>query len=131
MVNAKGYLINEQSGAIRSRFTYEDIFPGEYHQEDLGEIPMPFRLERYNFNPHKILGSFDYDAKTGKPYFLKNKFGILTDKNYKPVNKMGFLINEEENVIDNEGHVKFLQSMLTPKENLPYLYTYSGETFKI
>jgi len=26
LVNEKGYLINEQTGAIRSRFTYEDLF---------------------------------------------------------------------------------------------------------
>jgi len=25
-----------------------------------GEIPAPFSLERYNFNPHNVMGDFDY-----------------------------------------------------------------------
>ena len=53
MVNEKGYLINEVSGAIRSRYTWEDLFIGEFGSlSELGELPMPYRLERCNFNPH-------------------------------------------------------------------------------
>jgi hypothetical protein len=40
-----------------------------------GEIPMPFKLERYNFNPNEILGHFEYDKKNFKPILLKNKQG--------------------------------------------------------
>ena len=95
MVNEKGYLINEASGAIRSRYTYEDVMIGNYgNLKDIGELPMPYRLEKFNFNPHRILGSFDYCTKTQKPFFLRNKFNVLTDKLFRPVNKQGFLINE-------------------------------------
>lgn len=38
-----------------------------------GHIPLPFRLESYNFNPHEILGNFDFDKKADKPIILKNK----------------------------------------------------------
>ena len=108
LVNEKGYLINEISGAIRSRYTYEDVMIGEYGDlAEIGELPMPFRLEKYNFNPHRIMGSFEYCSNTHKPYFLRNKFNVLTDKLYRPVNKQGFLINERMDVIDNEGRVKF------------------------
>lgn len=86
MVNERGYLINEISGAIRSRYTYEDMMIGEFGDiEELGEIPMPFRLECYNFNPHKIMGSFEYkwvekfrkgkSQKTLKPHTYENKYG--------------------------------------------------------
>jgi len=69
-------LINETTGAIYSKFTFEDLFlPITNSVEDYGELPMPYRLERYNFNPHAIMGNFEYDAKTRKPIFLKNKFG--------------------------------------------------------
>lgn len=47
-----------------------------FKKEDLtdeGEIPMPFRMEAYNFNPHEIIGNFDYDKKSNKPIILKNK----------------------------------------------------------
>lgn len=69
---------------------------------------MPYRLEKHNFNPHKIIGSFEYDQKTGKPYFLKTKFDGFTDKLFRPVNSNGYLVDEQMNIIDNEGHVKFI-----------------------
>ena len=115
MVNERGYLINEESGAIRSKFTYEDMMIGEYGDlNDLGELPMPFRLERYNFNPHKIMGSFKWTkgVKAVKPYFLLNKFGVHTDSLYRPVNKQGFLVNANGDVIDDEGRVVFIQPQL-------------------
>lgn len=86
-VNERGYLINESTGAIYNKFTFEDMFmPITQSIEDYGEIPMPYRLERFNFNPHRIIGNFEFDVKTKKPIFLKNKFGQLTDKSYRPVN---------------------------------------------
>ena len=66
-VNERGYLINEQTGDIRSRYSYDVIF--KYNQlvgVDGGsncEIPLPFRIERYNFNPHQCFGNFDYDDR--------------------------------------------------------------------
>lgn len=132
LVNEKGYLINEVSGAIRSRYTYDDLMIGEYGtMADIGELPMPFRLERYNFNPHKIMGSFEYCEKTGKPIYLKNRFGNFTDKLFRPVNHKGFLINENADIIDNDGRVCFLDSQLMREAGTASLYTYKGEAFKI
>lgn len=59
-VNEKGYLIDEFTGMIRSKHTYENLFYPIAEGPDKGEIPMPYRLEKYNFNPHEILGNFDY-----------------------------------------------------------------------
>jgi hypothetical protein len=72
-VNVRGYLLNETTGAIYSKYTFEDFFMPLTSKEDYGELPMPYRLERFNFNPHAIMGSFDFDLKTKKPIFLKNK----------------------------------------------------------
>ena len=109
MVNEKGYLINEVTGAIRSRYTWEDLFIGEFGSlSELGELPMPYRLEKYNFNPHKISGNFDFNDKR-KPMFLQNKHKQFTDKDWKPVNKAGYLINERGDVIDKDGQVRFLE----------------------
>ena len=133
LVNEFGYLINEKTGFIRSRYTYEDLFlPIHNSIEEKGELPMPFRLERHNFNPHKILGNFDFDAKTRKPIFLKNKFNQLTDKNFRIVNQFGFLINEKEDIVDNDGKTIMMKNMLEPyKGDFPTLYNYSGKSYKI
>ena len=116
LVNECGYLINEVSGAIRSKYTYEDLMIGEYgNMDELGELPMPYRLEQHNFNPHKIMGSFDYHEGKGNslmPIRLTNKFKVFTDKLYRPVNMNGYLINEREDIIDNEGRVVFLFEQL-------------------
>ena len=131
MVNERGYLINEVSGAIRSKYTYEDIMIGEYsNMGDLGELPMPYRLERYNFNPHQILGSFKYEEKkNGKPILLQNKFGQYTDTLFRPVNIQGFLVNENMDVVDDEGRVRFTVNQLELRANLP-MFTYKGESFE-
>lgn len=138
MVNERGYLINEVSGAIRSKYTYEDVMIGEFaDMGDLGELPMPYRLERYNFNPHKIMGSFQYKKQAGKAdrfIFYKNKWGQFTDSLFRPVNKSGFLVNEHWDVIDDEGRVVFIRSQLEQlptTDNLQEMYTYSGEKFRI
>ena len=131
MVNERGYLINEVSGAIRSKYTYEDIMIGEYsNMGDLGELPMPYRLERYNFNPHQILGSFKYEEKkNGKPILLQNKFGQYTDTLFRLVNIQGFLVNENMDVVDDEGRVRFTVNQLELRANLP-MFTYKGESFE-
>jgi len=59
-VNEKGYLIDEFTGMIRSKYNYENLFYPIKDGPDKGEIPMPYRLEKYNFNPHEIIGNFEY-----------------------------------------------------------------------
>lgn len=113
-VNNRGFLLNQTTGAIYSKYSFEDLFmPLNGPADDFGDIPMPYRLERFNFNPHSVMGNFDYDSKTRKPIFLKNKFGQLTDKSFRPVNQFGFLINQQEDIIDDDGQVKLIKSMLT------------------
>ena len=39
----------------------------EYKElDERGEIPAPFCVEKYNFNPFGMRGNFDYD-RSGKP----------------------------------------------------------------
>ena len=40
--------------------------------DEKGEIPLPFTLNRFNFNPHEIIGNFDYDEH-GIPKLLTLK----------------------------------------------------------
>jgi hypothetical protein len=110
LVNEKGYLINEVTGAIRSKYTYEDLFMPETGSiDDLGELPMPFKLEKFNFNPHEITGCFDYNRKN-EPIVLINKYENRTDKHFRPVNQSGYLINGREDVIDNDGCVRLIKA---------------------
>jgi hypothetical protein len=47
------------------------------------------------------------------------------------VNHSGFLINEKEDLVDNDGHIILMQAMLGEKGDMPALYNYSGKTYRI
>jgi hypothetical protein len=47
------------------------------------------------------------------------------------VNQCGFLINEREDIIDNDGHVKFIKEQLGPAGGMPALFSLKGDTFDI
>jgi|LauGreDrversion4_2_1035121.scaffolds.fasta_scaffold117521_3 hypothetical protein len=60
-----------------------------------GDLPQPYRLESLNFNPHEIMGHFDYDLQSLKPVILKSRLsGKFVDKHLRPVNKFGFLVDD-------------------------------------
>ena len=62
---------------------------------------------------------------------MRNKHDQLTDKNFRPVNQVGFLINEKEDLVDNDGRIILMHSMLSEKGDIPLLYNYSGKTYRI
>jgi len=48
------------------------------------------------------------------------------------VNQFGYLINEKEDIVDNDGKTILTKSMLEPyKGDFPTLYNYLGKTYKI
>jgi hypothetical protein len=68
-------------------------------------LSYPFHIdfERHNFNPHQIMGNFDFYDKSDKPRILKNSEGQRMDKNFRIVNEKGWLIDSKGNVVDNMG----------------------------
>ena len=73
------------------------------------ELPLPFRLERHNFNPHHCYGNFDYDDQC-KPVILNDAQGNRIDKNWRSVNASGWLIDDDGNIVDNLGQVKLIKA---------------------
>jgi hypothetical protein len=81
-------------------FDHEDI-------DERGELPAPFSVEKYNFNTFGIRGQFPLD-KAGKPVMPQpNKQKELLDKNGRRVNKGGWLIDKQGNIVDYGGSKKF------------------------
>ena len=111
-INRNGYLISDEG--IINKYNTNLMFSNEEIEKENGRIPLPYRMESYNFNPHQIIGYFDYDPLTEKPIILKSKrTGKLVDKNLRHVNQFGFLIDDLGNIIDNEGHIKMKLDKMT------------------
>ena len=49
------------------------------------------------------MGNFDFDEKTKRPSIIKDRNGNLVDKNLRPVNSHGWLIDKNNNIVDNRG----------------------------
>lgn len=64
LTNQRGYLLDQNSGAVIENLNFQQMFsPNEMNEN--GEVPGPFCVEKYNFNPHQLMGDFDY--LDGKP----------------------------------------------------------------
>lgn len=60
--NIRGYLQDPSTGDILENYTKEKLFSASDIDEK-GEIPAPFSVEKFNFNPHDLIGDleFQYD----------------------------------------------------------------------
>jgi len=139
VVNERGFLIDQHTGDLRSKYTFDVVFK-EYNLIGVDgapnvELPLPFRLERHNFNPHQCIGHFDWvhNDQTGadKPRMLTDKNGNRIDKNLRRVNPAGWLVDSDGNIIDNTGKVKFIREQLDEKGEVPKLFNYDGKEYKI
>jgi len=60
----------------KTRTAYKCFLSTEIDEN--GEIPAPFCVEKFNFNPHYIMGDFDFID--GKPELMQSKQGFFMDK---------------------------------------------------
>ena len=59
-INHYGHLIDPETGDIIHRVTGTKVFARK-DLDERGNIPMPFAIEKYNFSPFEMLGTFFYD----------------------------------------------------------------------
>ena len=125
--NQRGFLINPHSGDVIENMTGQVMFK----RADIdfkGELPAPFNIEKYNFNPHLISGDFDYTQ--GKPLVLKTAKGAYVDKQGRRVNEHGwYVMPGRQHIVDNVQRKKFDKRQLAGNGDLPKLYNYEGKRF--
>ncbi len=65
--NIRGYLTDPKTGDVLENHTKTKLFGAEEIDEK-GEVPAPFCVEKFNFNPHDLMGDleFQYDSSTGR-----------------------------------------------------------------
>ncbi len=104
-INQRGYLIDPQTGSVVDTFNRLPMFPAT-DLDERGELPAPFCIEKFNFNPHNLLGYFDYNE--GQPLLLQTSKGYAVDKTGRRVNKKGWLcLGSVGHLIDKWGRKRF------------------------
>jgi len=74
--------------------------------DDRGEVPAPFNFEKHNFNPHHVMGDFDYHDQ--KPELMQSAQGFYMDKKGRRVNKHGWMVlTNQGHLVDVSGRKKF------------------------
>lgn len=131
--NIRGYLENSQ-GDILENHTKQKIFGAE-EMDDKGELPAPFCVEKFNFNPHDLMGDleFQYDASTGRaiPQLLMTKSKFYVDKKGRRINRFGWLVQGGNgHVVDKIGRKKFDRKLLDDGD-VPKLLNYTGKRFDV
>jgi hypothetical protein len=127
-VNDKGFLIDDKGNVIDNK-TNKKMFQKK-QLDDNGDIPQPFKFERYNFNCHDITGACPI-GKDGKPIIQETPNGQLVDDSGRQVNENGLLIDEDGNIIDKYNRKKLDKNQLTSKGDLPKMLNYDGKNFKM
>ena len=128
-VNERGYLQDPSTGDIIENLESKAMF-AKSGIDERGEIPAPFCVEKFNFNPFQVKGDFDYD-RAGRPLLSKGKKGELFDKKGKAVNKKGWLIDEKGNICDRNGRKKFDKKQMTAEGDFPRLFNLGGRRFDV
>lgn len=104
-INQLGYLVDGASGAILENQNFQQMFAAE-ELDNKGDIPAPFNFERHNFNPHSLMGDFDY--QDGKPELMKSAQGFFMDKKGRRCNKFGWMVlTNQGHLVDVSGRKKF------------------------
>ena len=124
--NARGYLVDPKSGDVVNNVNGQKMFRVE-DMDEKGEVPAPFNFEKHNFNPHQIMGDFDFDVQ-GDPVIKKNSKGLLFDKRGNRVSPDGYRIDTQGNVVDCFERKKF-DSAQVPGGELPKLFSFNGRRY--
>lgn len=132
--NIRGYLVDPKTGDVIENKTSQVMFEAA-ELDDRGELPAPFCVEKYNFNPHDLMGDLDYDfdqkTNTAVPMLLKTQQGFFVDKKGRRINKHGWLVmGNQGHIVDRKATKKFDRKQLEDQD-LPKLFNYSGKRFDI
>ena len=106
-INHYGYLIESETGNILSGLTNRVVFAAS-DLDERGNIPMPYAIEKFNFNPFELQGTFFYDDVEDPLSFQKNQRGnSYLDELGRAVNLQGFLIDRAGSVVTKDGIKRF------------------------
>ena len=94
---------------------------------------MPYSLEKYNFNPFDLLGTFFYEDPEDPLSFNKGQRGNrFIDELGRFVSIQGFMVNEEGSIVDKNGVKRFDYMQFKQFGGfMPKMFNYYGKTFEL
>ena len=98
--------------------------------DNRGEVPAPFCVEKFNFNPHNLMGDFDYIEN--QPRMMVTNKGFFVDKKGRRVNKFGWMVlTNQGHLMDKHGRKKLDKRQLTAEGDIPKLFNLSGKRYDV
>jgi len=99
MIDVQGNVINNKTGRVA--FAFKDL-------DEKGNIPMPYSVEKFNFNPFDMLGTFFYDDYDDPLSFKRgHRGGRDIDELGQIVSVQVFLQDHEGSLLDRNGTKRF------------------------
>ena len=100
-------MIDPETGDIINSFSGSKVFSFR-DLDEKGNIPMPYSIEKFNFNPFEMLGTFFYDDLDDPLSFQQStKQGKHYDELGRLVSVQGFMLDQSNNMIDKNGIPRF------------------------
>lgn len=96
-VNEHGFLVDEQGNLVDKRGRIK-LHKTIMDQND-GELPQLFNYKGKKFNLQEIMGALDKD-RNGNIIIRRDKHNNMVDKQGRRVNKKGYLVDEQGNVVN-------------------------------
>lgn len=129
-INQAGFLVDEDGNIVNQA---GDIIFKKEDLDDNGELPLKVGLERYNFNPFDILGNFDNTTNVPNPEDITDMNGEenLRDINGRKVNKHGYLVDDDGNIVNRRGRKIMDKCYLNEEGDFPEMYNMRAKAFKM
>ena len=125
-------MIAPETGDIIHNTTGEKVFARK-DLDERGNIPMPYSIERFNFSPFDLLGTFFYDDVEDPLSFQKSqKAGRHIDELGRFVSLQGFLVDTDGSITSRDHVKRFDWRQFRQFGGLmPKLFNYYGKTFEL
>ena len=128
-INKAGYLVDYEGNVVNQR---GDIIFDKAELDENGELPLRIGLERFNFNPFDVIGNFDNTTRLpGPDEIAAENEGEedFRDLNGRRINKHGYLIDEDGNIINRRGRKVLDKCYLDEDGKFPEMYNMRAKPF--
>ncbi|CDW77580.1 UNKNOWN [Stylonychia lemnae] len=120
-INKYGYLIDKDGNLVDKRGRIK--LNSKIMDKNGGEIPMIFNYKGKKFDIRECMGALDKDRQ-GNIIIRRDRDNKMVDKKGRRVNNKGYLVDNQDNVISEDGLMMFEKFLLSKDNEIPKLFPF-------